>query len=32
MYTSGQSNKQFALVNYNSLPDLKTLHITTLGS
>ena len=34
MYTSGQSYKQFALVNYNSrvVPDLKTLHITTLGS
>ena len=31
---SGQSYKQFTLVNYNSrvVPDLKTLHIMTLGS
>ena len=31
--TSGQSYKQFTLVNYDSgvVPDLKTLHITTLG-
>ena len=32
--TCGQSYKQFTLVNYNSrvVPDLKTHHITTLGS
>ena len=31
---SGQSYKQFTLVNYDSrvVPDLKTPHITTLGS
>ena len=33
LLTSGQSYKQFTLVNYDSrvVPDLKTLHITTLG-
>ena len=32
--SSGQSYKQFTLVNYDSrdVPDLKTPHITTLGS
>ena len=32
--TCGQSYKQFMLINYDSrvIPDLKTLHITTLGS
>ena len=32
--TCGQSYKQFTLVNYDSrvVPDLKTLHIMTLGS
>ena len=32
--TSGQSCKQFMLVNYDSreVPDLKTPHIMTLGS
>ena len=31
---SGQSYKQLTLVNYDSrvVPDLKNLHITTLGS
>ena len=33
-HTSGQSFKQFAIVNYDSrvVPDLKTPHITILGS
>ena len=32
--TSGQSYKQFMLINYDSrvVPDLKTPHIMTLGS
>ena len=32
--TCGQSYKYFTLINYDSrvIPDVKTLHITTLGS